>query len=865
MPAPKKKPNSSKQGPAQRQPLRFADAQRPQAAPSDAMPSMQSALPAGAPPTPPGAGLIPTQPPPVPHPENIGAQQAIAAANRGAQRKVDISQPRPEIPERVKAKVQCWWADTDNLSQRANALFEFREANKTLFPARFDQTDPNRGRLQQERKVGRDKRRVNISRIYRDTLQTVALTIPDDLDYSHVPVPQAEPPSDPLLPTTNALNPITPTFGKTMTIVSKTLLNEANLIPKAQAWVQDACTYPAAILKFCFRREFSTSYLHQTPPDQDTSDAAARLESLVQQYASKVFDANDARFQQMLDLVKSLQQNSRLTRFFGIDLQLLPLDSFGISEDVADLVNVYDAAFMFQDVLKTGDDLLAEFPYKGEIDETGNSFGIREDELGNCEVWNKDSSSTDPNGAQSRSRSSSLKTMKVPGQSLNKDGKTDPRAQKYLVREVWCKRERTVYTVVRGLNHFLSKRIPQKTSQRWYPFAVLAPNRVPTELYGASDLELKRDIQDRTNRKRTDEEKARWLSLDRGVYNTQIIDGKESVKLGDIPPGQLRGVNFGSTTVKIDDVVKMFSYQLKPEAFDTTKDERDMDMMGALPVQALGQTGVANYAAEVETAVQGAAVAVKLRQTIIRRELEAMLTSIDEILLQEITPEEARLIAGPYAFWPQVYDEQEAAQIMQTAREAAMQTVAPQVMAGVVANASIGMPVDPKQIQSDLERLAAPIWQAAITQQYGSTEIPTRESIYRRLKVKVSVSLSSSLDRQSRIQSFSLLAQAVLGMTQAAQLSGVPFNPRSMFKIGAKMLSENEDFDEMFPGISPLQVALNQQQQAQQGQQTPGGEEKPTDNPNAQGAQAKQGTSSEKSRGATEGGGRPNPAAAAQQ
>ncbi len=864
----KAKPAAKQQAPPipfQSQPTMSAPQSAPAGGdPSGGIPSMQTALPGGL-----EAGSFPTTLQTNPQPQiSPGAQQAVAAVQKGMAKTADPQAPRPEIPERTRAQVAQWWYDTDNLSQRANALFEFREANKTLFPARFDITDPLRGRIQMERKAGRDKRRVNIPRIFRDTMQTTAMTVPDDIDFTFQPVAQAEPPSDPLLPTTNTINPVTGQFGKTLTIVERALLDEANFVEKFQAWVQDSSTYPMAVLKYCFRRDFNTTYLKQTPPDKDTSDAAARLEALVGEYANKSFGVDDARFQQMLDLVKSLQSNTRLTRWFGLDLQLLPLDSFGISEDVVDIVNVYDSRFMFQDVLKTGEELLTAFPYTGEVDENGNSFGLTEAEVSTATAWNQDNSSTDAYGAQSRGRNNSNnaapRASTIASSKTSSTAKMDPKKQKYLVREIWCKQERTVYTFVRGVDHCVNKRIPQKTSERWYPFAILAPNRVPTELYAASDLELKRDVQDRYNRKRSDEEKARWLSMDRLIYNTQLLDGKEAVRLADIPPGHAVGINLGSTNVKIQDAIMPFAYTFNPEAFDTSKDERDMDLLGALPVQALGQTGVANYAAEVETAVQGAAVAVKQRQGSVRRAAEGLLSSLAEVLLQEVTPEEARLIAGPFAFWPVVYDENEAASIMDAARNAALQQVAPQVMGEVAQNTLLGMPVDPQQIQQSLERLAAPLWQAAIAQQYGSTEIPTRESIYRRLSVKVRSTLLSTLDRQSRIQSITLLSQALAQMTTAAQLAGVPFNPRGMLKKAAMLLDENEDFDEMFPAVSPLTVAMTQMQQNAEQQPGEEGGEKPDGGaPSAQGDQAKQGTSEEKSRGATEGGGRPDPMEAA--
>ena len=67
---------------------------------------------------------------------------------------------RPEVEPRVISAVKEWFTKTDNLTQRANALWEYREANKNLFPARFTPTDPRRGQTPYELRNGKDDRRV---------------------------------------------------------------------------------------------------------------------------------------------------------------------------------------------------------------------------------------------------------------------------------------------------------------------------------------------------------------------------------------------------------------------------------------------------------------------------------------------------------------------------------------------------------------------------------------------------------------------------------------------------------------------------------------------------------------------------------
>jgi hypothetical protein len=263
-----------------------------------------------------------------------------------------------------------------------------------------------------------------------------------------------------------------------------------------------------------------------------------------------------------------------------------------------------------------------------------------------------------------------------------------------------------------------------------------------------------------------------------------------------------------------------------PVSFDTSKDEKDADQMGALPTQALGTTGVANFSSEVSVAAQGASVAVQDRQMTIQGEIEGFITCILEILLQELTPDEWRQLGGPFAFMPELYGEAEAAQAVAEAKARAAQLVAPQVVSQIVQErqmaAATGQPpapIDQQTIKFQVENLSAPIWQQELLQRFGAVEPMTRESLYRRLKVKVRSSLLSRLDQGSRVQSLATLAQSTIQLTQAAQMAGIPFNPRAFLRTAVKLAGEEQSMDEIFPAVSPVLPAA---QSAIQGAQAAG-------------------------------------------
>ncbi len=750
----------------------------------------------------------------------------LAPASTASPAAAEAKPVRPEVPPAIIADVNSWWNKTDNLTQRKNALWEFREANKTLFPARFNVNDHRRGQTPTELRSGKDTRRVQTPMIYRGTLQITAMTVPEDLAFAWQAKEQVKPPiQDPMLgqPTT-AIDPTLTGMGDTLRISQKQLLDEAKWIEKLQAWVQDSDTYPAAILKCAFRRDYQSATLNPNPVDRDDADGIAAVESLLAQYTQKEFDQNDAKFAQLMQGLRALKEKARITRWFGLDLQLLPLDAFGVLEDATDIVNIYDASAMFHDALMTGEAILARYKYRDG--QEGESFGVLPEELTNATPWDTSNSSTDPNARNRASRNRQLTTPNAtPVNVSSTAGMTgvDPLQRQYLVREVWCKRDRTVYTMIRGIQHFVDKHVPQKRSEQWYPFYILPANRVPGELYGASSVELKRDIQARILRKRSDEEKARWLHLPRGVYNRSAgVDEKEMVKLQDIEPGKLRGINFGTTAQKIDDMVQWWKYDYNPESFNTMKDEQDLDLMGSLPVQAMGQTGSANFATEVSVAASGSQIATEFRKNNIKRCIENFLLCNGEELLQELTREEVQLMGGPFAVWPEIYDEVEAAQIVEDAQARAMQTASQSVLLQVQQQVmETGALPTPQAVASMVEAAAAPIWQNEMMQTYGGIEPMTRTSLFRRLKVEIKTTFNSRLDKQQNLQMFGLLATALQGIGATAQALGQPFSIRPILLHHADLIGGANIVDEAFPAISPMEIAKHLAQAALQAAAAP--------------------------------------------
>lgn len=795
-------------------------------------------------------------------PENASAMPSMAAAAPSPITLTPIPEQRPTVPQRVRASVERWWGETTNLPQRQNALYEYREANKTLFPSRFNRNDPRRGQQTHESRTKEDSRRVQTPYIYRDSLQSTALIVPDDIEFCWSSSPQVEPIQTPQIdpltgvtgappPTMATLDPMRGQFAKTLDIVQTHLMQEAHWVAKTQAAVQDSSTFPIAAIKFSFRRDFATTTLNPTPGNKDSGEMMTRLKGLMQSFAAKQFTKDAPEAEQMFSLIRSLHHQASVTQWFGIDYQLVPGNAIGISEDALDSVNILDAAWIFHDVLLTGDDILARYPYRemdaeeaaNEIDLTDNestkvTLGVLPTDLATMTPWAGDDTITDPDAGPGSTRGrgrTSRKSNRTTINQLTGKNTVDPRKSRYLVREIWSKTEKRVIVLIQGLGHVVDTWVPLVTGEDWYPFWLIAPNRVPTELYGISDLELKRDIQARIHNKRTDEEKARELSLPRGIYNTAGgVDQNEMLKMRDIPAGQLRGINFGTTQTRIDDMVQWWKYEFRPECFDTGKDERDKDIMGALPVQMSGATGVANYAAEVQMAGAGASLATKFRQDLIRRGMERMLKNIAQILIQELSPKEARDIAGPFAVWPEIHTDDASRQIVDEATQRISSDMGPVIFQQVLTEIQAsGRPMEPHEIQKLIDQSTAPLISAEMLKRFGAVIPVSRESLFRHMGVAVRSSFTNSLDQQSNLQMISMLGTSLVSLGTACMNAGVAFDPRPVIKRFAPLIGDIDEVDGMFPATPPIQQAAAMQQASVDAQPQPG-------DPTAQGARGQE-------------------------
>jgi hypothetical protein len=709
----------------------------------------------------------------------MGGGPADASAEKPEQPK------RPPIPPRVRARVQQIWADTNNVPEFQKAASAYEECQKVLMPAWFDRTDAYRGNAPQELLTREINRKVRVPLVFKNVLQTVAMLVPEDHSYEWEPIPQVG--------GKGASDPILERFAETLKAETLQHTGEIGWQDIIQGYAQDAVSFRLACMKITFDASFIGSPVSANQEDPDIQQNVQRLRVLVEDHARRVFTDSDARFQEMMELKDALQVEGELETWTGIRAENVPLNCIRFDSTIRDIDRISLARWISHDVLMNGDEIRAKYPYKDLGD--GKWEGVHPEDM---------TALTAGRGTDSKIFGDTFwtsQTQTAAGSASQTAPQSEAQTRRFLVREVWNRSDQRVQVLVEGLEYPAASWAPVRTPSQWYPFRFFRFNRMAGTVYGVSDIEMQKDIQNRINSKKSDEEKARWLSLPRRLYDTQGVDNEEVVKMGDVNPGEMRGVNFQGK--KPDEVMVDISYEYDPESFNDESDKQDLTRVASLPDEVQGVTSQSRFATGVDAAMQGLAISSNDRMAKFRRNMEGSYHLIAELLCQELSPEEVKLDCGPKAYWPKIFSDAEGkrlyAEIEQQAegelRAQEQQAAAQAQMAAQQAQMVGGMPPEPPPVPNPDERSSAlaAIIEKKCLEVFGFPEPVTREVLFRRLRCRVTVAMNAQADRAAQGQSLMQLFQAIQAGGAAARDAGLVFDPEPLLKM-----SGNQEAEKMF-------------------------------------------------------------------
>ncbi|MCJ7423068.1 hypothetical protein MUP01_02215 [Candidatus Bathyarchaeota archaeon] len=698
----------------------------------------------------------------------------------------DVEQkPEPVPTPAQKALADRWWKTVDDCPEFDASVLRWRTNLQALRPQAYTTDGKNANHRQTARSRTQD-RVVETALITLHMRQLLTMISPPDTQIAFVPWTGWE------------QDPLSRGLGRTLSQLVERMHAEALWDLIRPAWAQAALCAPMAVLKMTFDRSPVDQAVSSVPEREDSQDQLARLKVLVQQRIDGQMSDGSADAQELDDLAQSVMGASEIAVWYGIRLELIPYDKVRIDPTIRSFEQAHRAAWWMHEVEKYGADCLAAYPFVENED--GSWSGILPKDrktfegAGDALVGTVSRPTRTSGAAISEENDPSLA-----GGSRNAKSTDTP----FVVREIWSRRDNRVYVLIQGLSYPVASWVPKNPPAQWYPFFPLGFDPLPNVIHGTCTVEMACPAQNRINRKRTDEERARSANIPRLFASPQLFPDKDS-SLRMQEQGGMQIIILPAETMDqpLDKLLKEWNPKIDLDLFNTMSDSTELREALSLPQASTGGVGgPVQFSSEIQAAVQGAATLTVQRQTIMRNAICRLAMAEAQVLIQNLTADEVTSICGPdaAATWPRFLSDQEAAQ--ETKR------LKVQAFVAGIAQGLVGVDEQTQEV-SDPQGFIPKFVQDQCQQTYHSDEPLSREALFRRLRAVVNVGMDASLDRGQRIAGMKGLAETLSSLAQTAVLIGRGFDPNPVLAVSGSLFGADQSAGQVFPPLPPAPMPM---------------------------------------------------------
>jgi hypothetical protein len=718
--------------------------------------------------------------------------------------------PRPTIPDQLKDWTRKWWMETSPSPERTEALEQYKLDYATLFPEKEMTAQGLRGKKAGAKRSRKDNREVMTPRVYQYSLQTQALLCPGDLSIK-IEARDEIPPMGGMPKTagTKSRDPYLEQFARTIDDRLSRHYDECAMMPTLRDFSRHCVWFQAGVIKLGYQREIGDSGLvgNRLP---DAQDDLQYFQYLLLCYLRGDFDKTDADFQTLVHLKETIADSHEIDVYQNLIAENIPLTRFIWDPQVKSGPGMRNAKWQGDEFVMTGAEILSQWPYKPKPD--GTWEGVHEDDLKHSSVY--DRAGTLIEEAESRK----VRNTEQFDSGSKRQRESDPIEDRcFLVREVWAACEgKRVFWLIDGLDYPARNWRPKRQHGFWYPYFTHVLNPQPGSWLGRSDTQQQGPVQDRINRKKSDQEIARWLSMGgRGVADVSQVDGKVIDDIRNLSPGEILKANLQG-----EDIRKALMWLEVPyfkEAFETTDDEADERLTHRMPSAAMGVTDAKTTATAINAATQGSNIAFQDRQSEFNMFLSAFVQASAEIVILEDRPEDVRSESGPHALWPKVFGDKEAQKIKAEIEKRVNDQVTEQVQATIYEAQMSGSVagLDPVAMTEQIDHQIAMLTEQECLKSFGYPEPLSREGLYKKLQFKIKANMNAAMDKEKEIQNITMLLQQVIGL-------GIPINPEPVARLLSSLYGAGDEFNDIFkPDPNQLVAMLAQIAQADPSQITP--------------------------------------------
>ncbi len=405
-------------------------------------------------------------------------------------------------------------------------------------------------------------------------------------------------------------------FSLTSQIVVNRSLADAGLKRKAKACVRAAETAKIAWLKVGYQRDYQTDPIIQSRIN-DVQDNIEKLNAASRKINEDDFDDNWIEKFEAEVLLESLKKKVEVLTAEGLVIDRVLSEHIILDTSIIrDFDSYKDAPYIIHLIPMSADKVK--------------------------ERWNQEPSET---------HGFVFEQLKGKKQEDDKK-KGDKETKIVLVMETWHKDTQTVYTQLYGSQKFLVPPYsPERTGQQWYPFFPLGLDKVDGQFYPLSKVERLKSLQDEHNAIRTQAKSARESHRDHIIIRKGVFTDQDKRNMANPPPDGIVEVEGQPGTPLQQDIAPGINFPLDIAKIDTTPIREDWERTSG--------SGDANqgFINQAKTATEAAILdeSVSKQSSGDQDEIEDWISDIAkyvyEILLQELSIDQVRKVAGPGAIW----------------------------------------------------------------------------------------------------------------------------------------------------------------------------------------------------------------------
>lgn len=215
-----------------------------------------------------------------------------------------------------------------------------------------------------------------------------------------------------------------------------------------------------------------------------------------------------------------------------------------------------------------------------------------------------------------------------------------------------------VYSWIQGGQNWLRPpETPEVSTSNWYNVWPVLFNRVTGRFLPLSNTTLGKPLQEEINIVRTHKRAAKRRAYDAWIYEKNLFTDDEAEKLRNRAPGSWTPTS--KTREELDKGIYQMKGQYDPMVHDVMEERQELGSVLNQSQASQGMTrGGADSATEAAIATQTGDAITADDQGTLEATIRSIAVAMGETLVQALPEDNAKAIAGPGAFWPNVPREQ---------------------------------------------------------------------------------------------------------------------------------------------------------------------------------------------------------------